>query len=73
MNSNYKLDEETFNKIPEGDNCANDCGICPFWKPITRDGENITRAKCCLIDYEEEQDYQGTFLWGMLKICDYKN
>jgi hypothetical protein len=73
MNDKFLINEKILDTIPEGDNCVDKNGICPFWKPVTRDGETITRAKCLLKDFEEEEDFQGTFLWGMLKICEYKN
>jgi len=70
---NDKINEKIINKIPKGESCVDENGICPFWKPLVKDHEDIIRARCELLDFNETQDYQGTFLWGMLKICNIKN
>lgn len=73
MNNKIIITENILELIPEGDSCSDENGICPYWIPLTKDGNEITRARCSLIDYEEKKDFQGTFLWGMLKICNLKN
>jgi len=59
--------------IPEGESCSNEKGICPFWEAVVFDNDDVIRAKCNFLDFEETTDYQCTFLWGMLKICNLKN
>jgi len=70
---NKNVDKNLYDKIPKGESCANQNGICPFWCPVVMDRNDVVRAKCKLLNYEETEDFQGTFLWGMLKICDIKN
>jgi hypothetical protein len=70
MKKYIPINEDIKDIIPYGDTCSDENGICPFWKPLVIDNDEIIRAKCNLLDFQENIDYQETFLWGQIKICN---
>lgn len=59
--------------IPKGIYCYSEArgrGRCPYWKHVESDKKGYTvRARCDLLDIEDEYPQDLSLLWDQVKLC----